>query len=334
MALQPNMPRKDDSADVVIPSLISVYTVTTAAGNALGTTLTSSQLIGQPSYKGHALVLFTPGAAAGQTRQIASHALATGTIEVNRPYTDAAGAAFQVPAGTYFFILSMGGGAGWGGPGTGGITGSQLPYLAETWQDEPAIDFTVWQIVNPAAGTLWNSGPSGWMYLRANSVPNANNIARLRSVRRWVVGPGNYGTNSIVRGMCLEFDFMLTNLANWDNTQSFLGLGSGVADTRATNNIIGFGLVGAGNALQTVIDNGGAETVDTGFGEVLTNWNKLKIRITEDAIRFYLNEVLIASHAMDVPNIPMYIQFYCDTNAGGAAAINIGVVRAWHEDSA
>ena len=332
MALRPAMPYKDNPADALIPSLISVYGTTTAAGNAIGTTFISSQLMGQPGYRGHAVAMVT-GDAAGQARQIISHNLATGTCEVDRPWTDGAGAAYQIPANTHFIILSIGGGAGWGSSSFGGATGPQLPYLAETWQDELGIDFTVWQVINPATGVAWARGAAG-AYLRANSIPNANETARLRSVQRWIAAPGIYGTNTIIRGLCLEFAFMLTNLANWDNTQSILGLTAGIADTRATNDIIGFGLVGVGNALQTVTDLAGAETVNTGFGEALTNWNKLMIRVTAGVVRFYLNEALVATHVTNLPDFPMYANFYCGTNAGGAAAINIGPVRVWHEDGA
>jgi hypothetical protein len=201
----------------------------------------------------------------------------------------------------------------------------------ETWQDEVGIDATVWTVTDPATGAAWSRGASG-AYLRATSAPNASETTRLVSDQRWVAAPDTYGTNTVLRRLVLEFELKLTTVANIMNATSFLGLTPGAGDNRGGNNIIGFAL--ASDVLQSVTDNGGAETVNTTFGETLTNWNKLKIDISAGHVKFYVNEVEVADHTTNLPDAPMYINYYIVTEAGGAATIELGNTRAWTEDIA
>lgn len=93
---------------------VSYEGITTAIGNALGTTLTDDRCSTagqQPSYVGLSIKLLT-GDAAGSIRQIAVHVIATGVITVAAPWTDFNGAVYQVPAGTRFVIISAAGGGG------------------------------------------------------------------------------------------------------------------------------------------------------------------------------------------------------------------------------
>lgn len=209
-----------------------------------------------------------------------------------------------------------------------------LISLYEGWQDEAGIDATIWTVTNPATGAAWARGAIGEL-LMAYSSPNANENARIRSNQRWVADATLYGVNKILRRFCLEFEAHFIGFANFDNVNFFMGLTPAVGDTRATNNIGGFALVGGGNALQTLTDAGGAETVNTGFGENLLLTNKFKMDVSLNSIAFYLNEVLIATHVVNLPNnAPFYLNFYAPTGAGGAATIRLGGIRAWYEDIA
>lgn len=200
--------------------------------------------------------------------------------------------------------------------------------MYEGWQDELGIDFTVWTTIDPATGAVWARGPdAAGEYLVASAAPNANETARIRSNQRWQAIPTVIDTNTIIKRLTWEHEMRITNLANLDNTLSFFGLTPGIADTRATNNIIGFALVGAGNALQTVTDVGGVEEVNTGFGENLALMNKFKIDAYEDHVKFYLNEVEIADHIVSLPDIVGYLNFFYDTNAGGACTPELGITR-------
>lgn len=204
-----------------------------------------------------------------------------------------------------------------------------LVSLYEGWQDELGIDFTVWTVTNPATGVAWSRGANG-AYLRATSIPNANENARIRSNQRWIAAPTVYGTNTTLRKLILEFEFRLTGLANIDQANAIFGLTSGIADTRVTANIIGFAL--AANVAVSLTDLAGVETTNTGFGDVLTNWNKLKILIQRDHVRFFINESQVADHVANIPSLPMYLNFYLPTGAGGAATVELGVTRCWTED--
>ena len=203
--------------------------------------------------------------------------------------------------------------------------------LYEGWQDEAGIDLTVWTLTNPATGVAWARAADG-ADLMASSIPNANETARLRSNQRWVAAPTLYGINKVLRCLILEFEFQLANVANLDNTLCFFGLTPAIGNDRSSNNIIGFSLLA--DVLQSVTDLAGVETTNTGFGETLTNKNKLRIEILLNTVRFYINETLVASHVTNLPDQPMYLNFFADTEAGGTATIKLGIVRAWLEDIA
>ena len=201
--------------------------------------------------------------------------------------------------------------------------------LFETWQDESGIDGNIWTETDPATGAPWSRGATG-AYLRVTCVPNANETARLRSNHRWIAAPDIYGTNTIIRRLIVEFELKLTNVANIDNGNSLiLALTTDPADIRTANNIIGWVLLA--DVLQSLTDDGGAETTDTAFGETLTNWNKLRMEIETGTVRFYINETLVATHATNLPDFPMYLNHYIDTEAGGGVTPELGLIRVWYE---
>ncbi len=202
-------------------------------------------------------------------------------------------------------------------------------YLYEGWQDL-LIDTTVWTITDPATGAAWAPQVSG-SYIECLSIPNANEVCRLVGDQLWLIPTQNTPTRQIIQKTIVEFEMLLANIANVDNALSLWGFTPAAANTRASNNIIGFGLVG--DALQTITDVAGTETVNTGFGETLTQHNKFKIEIVQNLVTFYLNEILIASHVTNLPSVPCYPNFYFDTEAGGAATLSMRIVRIWTEDS-
>lgn len=201
--------------------------------------------------------------------------------------------------------------------------------LLETWQDEAGINAGVWTVTNSVGGPGWSRGASG-AYLRATEVPIADNECRICSKQRWIVAPTIFSNNTVLRRTTLEFELKLTTVANIDNTRSFLGFTPAVVNLRTTNNILGWALTS--DALQTLSDLATAETTHTGFGETIDDWNKLAIDIYENHAMFYLNDVPVADHITNLPDLPMYLNFYIDTEAGGAATIELGIIRLWHED--
>lgn len=208
-----------------------------------------------------------------------------------------------------------------------------LPELYEGWQDEAGIDAALWAVTDPATGAAWTRGAFGSI-LNVTCAPNANETARLRGTQRWLFVPMYSDEHRIIRRSIMEFELRINIGPDFlDPAACFFGLTEGIADTRVTPNLMGFGLVmpGVVNLLQTVTDLGGAETVNSGFGEDLTAWNKLRIEAYPDNIAFYINEILVATHAANRPSLPFYPNFYLDT-AGGATTFRVGIVRIWYED--
>ncbi len=200
--------------------------------------------------------------------------------------------------------------------------------VMETWQDVLGINPNIWTVTNPATGAAWARGESGG-FLYAESTPNANEVARIRSVQQWIHSANTPNLNLIIKKTILEFELLLGVPANLDNTLSFFGFTNIAGATRASDNLIGFGLLA--DVLQTITDSGSAETVATGFGEDLTLHNKFRIEIYEGNIDWYLNEVLIANSATNIPTVPCHLNFFTDLDAGGPSVIDLGIVKCWYE---
>lgn len=211
-----------------------------------------------------------------------------------------------------------------------GVYSPPLPLLNESWQNELGINASLWNVTNPATGTAWVHTALYNERVMLYTVPNANETARLRSIPRWTVYPDTLGVNSAARRFILEFEMQLANVGNIDNALSFFGFSSGGIATRATNNIAGFTLVA--DALQTMSDDGGAETTNTGFGETLTDLNLFHIESYPGHMKFFLNRTEIADHEANFPQTPCYLNWYIDTEAGGNASLRLGSIRTWMED--
>lgn len=196
--------------------------------------------------------------------------------------------------------------------------------MTETWQDEAGIDPVMWDITDPATGAAWARGPVGTR-LAAHTTPNANETARLRYNMPWVINPAHYGETMLLQKIKLYFECLAITVPNIDNTQTILGgFTSGGIATRATNNIIGFGLFG--DQLQFFSDNGGAETVvndGTAFG---VEFLKLGMEISAGEAKFYINEQYRGTIDTNLFELPAYLNFYIDTEAGGAASLSIGQI--------
>lgn len=212
--------------------------------------------------------------------------------------------------------------------------------LYEGWQDELGIDFTLWTLLNPAAPWVRGAGAGvAAPHLVATNTMILNELSRLVGNQRYPIAPDTWGVNTILRRVVFEFEMTIATLASLDNTACFFGWVPAQAAVRATQDIIGFALIGAGNDLQTVTDDATVETVNTGFGEDLALYNKFRIDVLTlmvagvpiPSVRFYLNEALLATHVTDLPDLPMYPNFYFDTAAGGSIS-QIGIIRVWTED--
>ena len=159
MALRPAMPYKDNPADVLIPPLISVYGMTTAAGAGTGLTLVDAGLIGQPPIRGCLIII--DGASAGQSRDIVAHTLGTGTLTVDSPFTDNTGAVQAIPAGTRYVVSPF---------------PISLTTIIGLLPDRVYLDLD-----NGAAGTAWPTGTPGQP---VNNITDALAIAAARGLAK------------------------------------------------------------------------------------------------------------------------------------------------------
>ena len=213
-----------------------------------------------------------------------------------------------------------------------GVPARPMLDFAEFWETQ-AIDPAVWVSTVPATGVL---GVTNSTYgHRCRIQPNANETGRIASQLAFPVSPNLWGPNTVIRKLVFEFMATVDVVANIDNGQSILGglCFSQVATRAFPIPWCGFALVG--DALQTVTRDGGAEVVNTGFGETLTNINLFRILVIRGQIQFFLNGTLLPApnpHTTNLPDDGLWINHYIDTEAGGAGGIYIYPIRLWTED--
>lgn len=104
----------DNPAWPLLQASVSYWGISSAAGDAFGTTVVCADLVNEPNYSG-LLIKILDGAAAGQVRQISSDV--AGTVTVAAPFTNPLGVVQQIGAGIRFVILSAVGGGGGVPPG-------------------------------------------------------------------------------------------------------------------------------------------------------------------------------------------------------------------------
>ncbi|MFH1031129.1 MAG: hypothetical protein V1767_00960 [Chloroflexota bacterium] len=195
-----------------------------------------------------------------------------------------------------------------------------IPALIEVWQSELGMPEANMEWTHPLTGTPWTVQTNG-IYREFYTAPAASENARLVGKNLWMVAPGSYGTNTIYKKIILEYVIRLTTLANFDNGSTIWGMTPNKTDTRLSNNVLGFVLLA--DVLQALTDNGGAETVTAIPGAVLTIANKLGIEIYAGHIKFFVNEVQVADHTVNLPNAPMYRNIYLLNEAGGATGFGL-----------
>ena len=205
-------------------------------------------------------------------------------------------------------------------------TGTLLS-LAEWWMGA-GIDPAIWL---PGGTTLPFISIAEPAYKKVIFAPAAGVDSRLVSVQTWPIGAFTTARR-IARGFLLTFEARLVNVANIDNTTFFLGLTRAQADNRLTNDIIGYGL--AGDALRTITDSGGVETVGVPAGIVLTDWNKYRIYVRADgSVQFLINEVVAVVHAANVPLGNFFLNLYIDNEVAVQGELHMGPIVTSYLDA-
>ena len=166
---------------------------------------------------------------------------------------------------------------------------------------------------------------------KAAIVVPVNQTARLRTIFTFRATPSVFDSQSptsMVRGMYVEWEAKFTNVANVDNSATFMGLNASASATRATTNLIGFGL--NSDSLISITDNAGTESTTAISGITLTNRNLYRITVTGGQIEFSVNGNLVATHTTNIPDIIGYLQYYLDTEGGGSSTLDIGFVHIFY----
>ena len=205
------------------------------------------------------------------------------------------------------------------------LLGIGLPYLIETWQDPLGIDPTVWTQVLTAGGTITDppslaEEPYHKVILAGAATGDA---ARLRTVHQWQLAPDTWGTNTFNKLLIAEWEAKFDGVVDIDQATFFMGLSAIALATRASTNIAGFILDGAG-ALNSITDDAIGETAKAVGAPVLTNYHKYTILAYNAIIEFYVDEVMQARHTTtdgeDLPDVNAHGQFYIAQNGGGGGS--------------
>lgn len=189
----------DNPAYPVLQAIVSYWGVTSAAGNAGGTTLVCADLATQPNYDGLSIKILS-GTYAGQVRTIYTHVTNTLTF----------GAAFggQIAAGTLFVILSALGSGG--GPGPSPVEG--LSYYGVVDAVPGANQFTVGGLAGLGAGKFAGAtNPYLVFVLRDAGGASAAPQGEQQAVTAYVTATGTFTTAAFTAAIAVGDEVLILN---------------------------------------------------------------------------------------------------------------------------
>ena len=201
-------------------------------------------------------------------------------------------------------------------------------YLSEQWANDTDEFTGAW---NRSSDSYITRVKTDTDMPKAAIVVPVNQTARLRTIFTFRATPSVFDSQSptsMVRGMYVEWEAKFTNVANVDNSATFMGLNASASATRATTNLIGFGL--NSDSLISITDNAGTESTTAISGITLTNRNLYRITVTGGQIEFSVNGNQVATHTTNIPDIIGYLQYYLDTEGGGSSTLDIGFVHIFY----
>ena len=201
-------------------------------------------------------------------------------------------------------------------------------YLSEQWANDTDEFTGAW---NRSSDSYITRVKTDTDMPKAAIVVPVNQTARLRTIFTFRATPSVFDSQSptsMVRGMYVEWEAKFTSVANVDNSATFMGLNASASATRATTNLIGFGL--NSDSLISITDNAGTESTTAISGITLTNRNLYRITVTGGQIEFSVNGNLVATHTTNIPDIIGYLQYYLDTEGGGSSTLDIGFVHVFY----
>jgi len=200
-------------------------------------------------------------------------------------------------------------------------------YLSEQWSNDTDEFTGAW---NRSSESLITRVKTDTDMPKAQIALTSNTAARLRTIFTFRCTPGQFtgaGSSTMVRGTFIEWEAKLSNVANVDNSIFFMGVNASQSATRATTNLIAFGL--ASDSLIAISDIAGTETTTAISGITLADRNMYRLSITGGQIEYIVNGNILATHTTNLPDIIGYLQFNHDTEAG-ASNLDIGFVHVFY----
>ena len=201
-------------------------------------------------------------------------------------------------------------------------------YLSEQWANDTDEFTGAW---NRSSDSYITRVKTDTDMPKASMVVPANQTGRLRTIFTFRATPSVFSATdatSMVRGMYVEWEAKFTSVANVDNSATFMGLNASASATRATTNLIGFGL--NSDSLISITDNAGTESTTAISGITLTNRNLYRITVQGGQVEFSVNGSIVATHTTNIPDIIGYLQYYLDTEGGGSSTLDIGFVHIFY----
>jgi hypothetical protein len=204
--------------------------------------------------------------------------------------------------------------------------------LKEGWQDAtpPGIDANIWaETLTGTGGRARDLTEAPYIKQLLTGPANAD-TARLRSIHQWSCGPTVWGTNHIYKRFVFVWEGKFTTVASIDNTFFFMGLAPTTVATRATNELIGFILTA--DALNSLTDDGGVETVNAVGAPVLTNWHLYALEVYAGGVVFYIDGAAVAQHTTNLPDQAFYLTWYLPQEAAAnGGQLHIGSLGCFYE---
>lgn len=204
--------------------------------------------------------------------------------------------------------------------------------LREGWQDAtpPGIDTNIWAETLTGTGGRARDLTEAPHQKQVLTGPANADTARLYSVHRWSCGPTVWGSNLLYKRFLFGWEVKFASVASIDNTHFFMGLAPSAVATRATNELIGFILTA--DALNSLTDDGGVETVNAVGAPVLTNWHLLTIEVYAGGIVFYIDGAAVAQHTTNLPDYAFHLTWYLPQEAAAnGGELHIGALGCYYE---
>ena len=201
-------------------------------------------------------------------------------------------------------------------------------YLSEQWANDTDEFTGAW---NRSSDSYITRVKTDTDMPKAAIVVPVNQTARLRTIFTFRATPSVFDSQSptsMVRGMYVEWEAKFTSVANVDNSATFMGLNASASATRATTNLIGFGL--NSDSLISITDNAGTESTTAISGITLTNRNLYLITVQGGQVEFSVNGSIVATHTTNIPDIIGYLQYYLDSQGGGSSTLDVGFVHVFY----